>query len=407
MSAIRMREPTTGKRWRLMLMAGKIMTVGGRIVNEHLMNHEPKLPASAVAVLAPLDRVRWMLLKLLGQLARPVIRCRELRVMVAGVGVVMFSLAATLISPFWLLALGPVVLGVPHLVADMRYLVLRPGLHRRRILWLPVGVPLLLAGTANFTMTSGLVACAVMALLAHGAWIRKGTALGVIAALMAGAWVVGDVAALIFAHAHNFIAVMLWWCWRPQSERSGVSFEAGEKTVAHPSLFELLRAFFASLGRRRMVPLLFLAASSMIAAGWLEPWARGFAWQPARLGPDYHLSFLAPGVAEPWALRLVLLFAFAQSVHYGVWLRLIPEDDRPQETPRTFRASARALQVDMGVPLLAGALLIALGVALWSVFDLAAARENYLRLALFHGYLELIAATWLYVERPAGVEGAA
>ncbi|MBK8093414.1 MAG: hypothetical protein IPK32_15900 [Verrucomicrobiaceae bacterium] len=258
----------------------------------------------------------------------------------------------------------------------MRYLVLRTGLHRRRDLWLPVGVPLLLAGASSYTMTSGLSACAAMAVLARGLWWRKVIALAVIAVLLAAAWSVGDLAALIFAHAHNFIAVMLWWCWRPRRE---------------------MRA-------QAVVPLLFLTASVLLSMGWLVPWERGMAWQPAGLGPDYHLSFLAPGLAEPWALRLVLLFAFAQSVHYGVWLRLIPEDDRPQETPRTFRASARALQADMGTPLLVGALFIALGIALWSVFDLAAARENYLRMALFHGYLELIAVTWLFVERPGGEE---
>ena len=343
------------------------------------MNPAPQFRASAAAILTPLDRLRWLLLKLLGPLAKPLVRRRALRVMAAGCAVVGFSLAATLISPFWLLALGPVVLGVPHLVADVRYLVLRPGLHRRIDLWLPVGIPLLLAGTSRFSMTSGLAACAAMALLARGPWSRKLIALALIGTLMGAAWGVGDAAALVFAHVHNFIAVMLWWCWRPRS---------GQR-------------------RQAVVPVLFLTASAMIMIGWLEPWARGFAWQPAGLGPGYHLSFLAPGIAEPWALRLVLLFTFAQSVHYGVWLRLIPEDDRPQETPRTFRASARALMADVGTPLMVFVILLALGIALWAAFDLTAARENYLRMALFHGYLELIAASWLFVERPARLEAAA
>ena len=343
------------------------------------MNPAPQFRASAAAILTPLDRLRWLLLKLLGPLAKPLVRRRELRVMAAGCAVVGFSLAATLISPFWLLALGPVVLGVPHLVADVRYLVLRPGLHQRIALWLPVGIPLLLAGTSRFSMTSGLTACAGMALLARSAWTRKMIALACIGALMVAAWVVGDAAALVFAHAHNFIAVMLWWCWRPRS---------GQRQQA-------------------VVPVLFLTASVLLVLGWLEPWGRGFAWQPAGLGPGYHLSFLAPGIAEPWGLRLVLLFAFAQSVHYGVWLRLIPEDDRPQETPRTFRASARALTSDVGTPLMVFVILLSLVIALWASFDLTAARENYLRMALFHGYLELIAATWLFVERPARLEASA
>ena len=342
------------------------------------MNPAPQFRATAAALLTPLDRLRWLLLKLLGPLAKPLVRRRELRVMTAGCAVVGLSLAATLVSPFWLLALGPVVLGVPHLVADVRYLVLRPGLHRRLDLALTVGLPVLLAGTSILSMNSGLAACAGMALLARGAWARKMIALTFIAALMAAAWAVGDVAALVFAHAHNFIAVMLWWCWRPRSWQR----------------------------RQAVVPLLFLTASVMLMLGWLAPWSPGFAWQPVGLGPGYHLSFLAPGIAEPWALRLVLLFAFAQSVHYGVWLRLIPEDDRPQETPRTFRASALALTADIGMPLMVFVVLLSLSIALWAAFDLTTARENYLRMALFHGYLELIAATWLFVERPPRLEAA-
>ncbi|MGV3663708.1 MAG: hypothetical protein ACO1TE_26290 [Prosthecobacter sp.] len=335
------------------------------------MNRDPHLPATATAMLGPLDRLRWMWLKLLGPWALPLVRKRELRVIAAGCGVVAFSLMATLVSPFWLLALGPVLLGVPHLVADVRYLVLRPGLHRRRGGWLLVGGLLLLAGLGFHSVGCGLAAVAVTALISHGTWNRRSAALGFTGLLVAGAWAAGDAAALIFAHLHNFIAVLLWWCWRPRCV-------PGQLTV----------------------PLLFLAVSAMLLGGWLAPWEHGFAWQPAGLGPDYHVSYLAPGLAEPWGTRLVLLFAFAQSVHYGVWLRLIPEDDRPQATPRTFRASARALAADLGTPLMVVALLIALGIALWAVADLAAARENYLRMALFHGYLELIAATWLFVERP-------
>ena len=344
-------------------------------VNDLLMNRGPSdLSGVTVAILSPLDRLRCLCLKALGPLARLLVRRREVRVVAAGCGVVACSLMATLLSPFWLLALGPVVLGVPHLVADLSYLVFRPGLDHRRVLWGPVGVPLLLAGVGFHSVASGLVACAAMALLARGPVRRKVVALGGTGVLMVAAVAAGETAGLVFAHLHNFIAVLLWWCWRP---RTG--------------------------GRQLAVPLLFLGVSVLLLAGWIEPWARGLAWQPDGLGPGYHLSFMAPGVAEPWALRLVLLFAFAQSVHYGVWLRLIPEDDRPQATPRTFQASARALRADLGLPVLAGAVLVALGIALWAVLDLAAARENYLRMALFHGYLELVAVTWLFVERPARV----
>ena len=95
---------------------------------------------------------------------------------------------------------------------------------------------------------------------------------------------------------------------------------------------------------------------------------------------------------------LVLLFAFAQAVHYGIWLRLIPEEDRPQPSPRTFSASARALHRDMGTPMLFGATVLILGFAFWALLDLAHARISYLRLALFHGHLELAGLAFLFVE---------
>ncbi len=66
------------------------------------------------------------------------------------------------------------------------------------------------------------------------------------------------------------------------------------------------------------------------------------------MAAGYHLGQLAPGLAEPWALRLVLLFAFAQAVHYGIWLRLIPEEDRPQPSPRTYAASFRPSSATSG-----------------------------------------------------------
>ena len=92
------------------------------------------------------------------------------------------------------------------------------------------------------------------------------------------------------------------------------------------------------------------------------------------------------------------MFAFAQAVHYGVWLRLIPEDDRKQATPRPFIATFRALRQDMGGVVLLVATLLATGLAAWAVFDLAEARMSYLRLALFHGYLELAACAILYIQ---------
>lgn len=323
----------------------------------------------------PLDRVRLGFLRFSGDIGRYFVRHREARVLVGGLLVIGTALSLTIAAPFWLLALGPIVWGIPHVLSDFRYLVLRPGLHRRVGLCLGVGIPLAFAGLGWRPVECGLVAAMMAGLLAEGPGGRKAAVIASGAILVYTSVRIGDLAILIFAHAHNFIALALWWSWRPSR---GVL--------------------------RHGVPLAFLLAGAAIWLGWLGPSAPSVQWAPEGMSAGYHLGQLAPGLSDPWALRLVLLFAFAQMVHYGIWLRLIPEEDRPQSSPRTFAASFRALERDFGPVLLWGSLLAMIGLAAWAVHDLVEARTGYLRMALFHGYLELAAAAWLFVRGRRGFE---
>jgi len=320
----------------------------------------------------PLDRLRLRWLRAVKPVAVPLLRRRDLRVAVFGASVLLFSLLGTLLAPFWLLALGPVLLGTPHLLSDLRYLVFRPGLHRRRGFQIGVALPVLAAGLNWYPMEFGLLAVAGAVVLARGSISRKAIVAALLAASAWAVWRTGALSQLVFAHLHNFIAVLLWWFWRP-----------GRKAVS---------AF---------IPLTFFLLSGLLLCGWLTPYGPALSWAPADLAAPDHMAEMAPGLTADWGLRLVLLFAFAQSVHYGVWLRLIPEDDRPQPSPRTFGASVRALRMDMGATVLAAAIVLGLVFALWAVLDLTASRSGYLRLALFHGYLELAVAAWFFIERPA------
>lgn len=121
----------------------------------------------------------------------------------------------------------------------------------------------------------------------------------------------------------------------------------------------------------------------------------------------HHLASLAPGVAGPLGIRLVLAFAFAQSVHYAVWTRLLPEQDRERETPRTFAESYRALRADLGAPLCLICVAAVIVIAVWACADLAAARTNYLRLSTFHSHVELALAAFFLIEgRPIDASSA-
>ncbi len=330
------------------------------------------LVATSAALLGPVDGLRRRWLRLLGPLARPLMVDRELRVAIVASAMMLSAAAATLLLPLWLLALGPIVWGVPHLVADLRYLVVGPGYHRRWPLVLLAGPPLV-AAALGAGVVAGLTASLAAALLARTSPARRVLALALLAALALALDALGPAADVLFAHAHNFIAVALWWAWRPRE------------------------------GRLHWLPLaLFAAISALLVSDLglaLVDASAGLRHELGGMGVDYQLARLTPRLDPTLGIRLVVLFAYAQAIHYAVWLHLIPDDDRARRTPPTFATSFRRLCADLGVPLVALAAALALAFAAWALLDLMASSHGYFRLARFHGHLELCAATLLLLER--------
>ena len=314
-----------------------------------------------------LDALRARTYRAFAPALRPFIANRALRVQALAVFSIVSSLLMTWAAPLWLLALGPIVLGVPHLMADARYLVAQPGLHRHGalswLLFLPlVGIAL---GAPPFV---GLLSMVPAVLLADARFSLKLAALAAWAALSMVAFHFENNFLLAFLHVHNLVALAFWWAWRPREL----------KTLLVPALVVLA--------------LLFLFAGGADAA-------------IARPGPATGTSFTgfvesnAPGLPPLFAARLVLSFAFLQSLHYAVWLRLVPDDARARPAPRPFAASWKALSRDLGLPLLLVCVAGTAVIAAWGAVNLAEARDGYLRLASFHGYLELAAGAYFLVQR--------
>ena len=323
------------------------------------------------ALLAPVDALRSALYRTLAPCCAGLFADRARRVAWLGGGSVVLAFGLTVAAPLWLLALSPLLLGVPHLLADFRYLVVRPALHRRTALCALAALPLLACGFGAPAWV-GLLAMAVAVLGARCGWALRLAGLAAWAAMTCAATADESAFVLAFVHLHNAMALALWWALRPRDRRALV------------------------------VVALVLAGVALLLVGALDPVvAAAGGWQvPLAIpGLDSNAQAYAPGAEVPWAMRVVLSFAFLQAVHYAVWLRLVPEDARPRPAPRPFRASWRALRDDLGRPLLGLALLLALGIATWGALDLIAAREGYLRLATFHGYLELAVAALLVLER--------
>ena len=332
-------------------------------------------PADAgvgMRMLGAVDRVRRWWLWRLGGWGRVLVRHRELRVCVVFSTVVVTALLGTMIAPLWLLALGPLVWGIPHLVADLRYLVVRTGYGQRPRLLLLGGLPLLSIGLGA-DLTWGFVGGIAVALAARADLRRRLFAVGLLGCCAAGLLALGDLSDVVFGHAHNFAALGLWWIWRPR------------RTRLHWIPVALLLAAIAFL----LSP---LALDGMRALG-------GLAWFPAGEDSTRQLWRLAPGLSPDLGLRLVLLFCLMQSVHYALWLHMLPDEDRERSTAMTFRASYRQLERDIGSVGVWVAMLLGAGIIVWAVLDLSAAGRGYFRMARFHGHLEIMAVVVLLLER--------
>ena len=329
---------------------------------------------AAEAVLGPFDRVRRGVLRVLSPWLWPLYVRRDARVGVMGLAGVLVAGVAVVGAPLWCLLWAPLLLGVPHLAADVRYLVVRQGLHRRAEFWFAVALPVALTWVWPRAPLA-LVALVGAAFIARASLARRlALALPASLALVAVAWWEPR-ASLVLAHAHNLVAVAFWWGWARVHGRWGYAVIAG--VVA--AVLAIGLGVFDDLA--------------------LRPWAL----QPPVPGFDLgavvnELSPVSPWLHPVGAVRWALAFALLQSVHYAMWLRLIPDEDRARTGPRGFVGSYRAFADDLGHPLawLFGA--VALGAALWGLSDAATARVAYLRLAFGHGYLELAVAAIFALE---------
>lgn len=326
-----------------------------------------------------LDRVRARVLSTAGPWLRPVLLERDKRAAVIATVAGLVALLGMLVAPLWWLALAPLVWGVPHLLSDIRYLLVRQGMLRQR-LWVALGLIGVTAAVLSYGVRATLVA-AVLALLLPLAGIQRRLLVAAVlvplaaAALWAGWW-----ADYLLAHGHNVIAFVLWWLWRPRQSAWKyfplLAFAGGTAVLLSP-----------------------------LADTWLA-WLGGAERLPPGMDWSALTTSLGAAVPEtsPWAMRLVLWYGFAQAMHYAVWLHLLPSDDRPHPTPRSFSSSLRAWQRDLGWPLLVLALVVSLGLGGMALSDLQLARNSYFTLAAAHGHVELLAAVWLALR---GVQRAA
>lgn len=330
------------------------------------------------SALRPADAIRRELWRLSAKtrLGRACLADRSLRLAVLASAHIVVAFALAGVVPLWLLLLGPLLLGVPHVASDVRYLLVRPpvAVGRAPVLFILAALAGMMAFRVAYALGGAYLPGAEVALgglaIAGGAALtagpraaRAGLVVGAVALTAVGVAHAQD-AALVVGHLHNLVAFGLW-----------VALAARAGRAAH------------------VVPViaLYALAAVLILAGALDaPMLAGYATPAAGLDADGLVWSLAPGLEPLLALRLVTLFAFAQAIHYVVWLRLIPQGLAEREAPSTLQRAARDLGRDFGRVGLAAVVLLSVALPALALATTATdARRLYLLMVLFHGWLEL------------------
>ena len=302
----------------------------------------------------PLDRTRHFILRQFRKQLAPLMANRALRVCLAASFALPVIFAISYTFPLWQLLLGPILLGIPHLISDLRYLVIQQDIHKKLWFWLGL-VPFFSLYVVFLEPFYAMIAVCLGAFFGEHPkrLLMIGLALaGLALSIKEPFWFV-----IVVLHGHNLIALWIWWHWRKRA------------------LWEC-------------IPLILCCLLLSILC-FIPPGQEAFLWAPPQLDHDYFTISLVPEILYPYADSIILSYAFLQSVHYLVWLRLIPEDARPQPSPRTFNKSIRYLKRDFGGLLFYGFLIGMFILAFYACSDPKQARLNYLVVISFHAFLEL------------------
>lgn len=327
----------------------------------------------------PLDFVRGVTLRTLSRspLVTRVLGRRDTRIAALGAAQVALLFGLTVRWPVAMYFIGPVVLGVAHLAADVRYLVFRAAPPR-----LLVGASAVLAlgltvvrlcvglGVASATLGSrvdiavGAVWVGLaLALRLHDRPLRLALLAPFFAAAVADMFTHAELVDLALTHVHNIAAFVLWFTLFRRQGRTG----------------------WAAL------PLvLVVAASAVLLSGACVPWTAhhgglvAFGQRAARLGAG-----LWPGAPVHVGVAIALTFVFLQSVHYAVWTGWIAQDCLPGEGTPTFRMTFRSLERDFGRVGLALIVVVTLGFAGAALGHLRQSVAWYMTLARAHVWFEL------------------
>jgi hypothetical protein len=288
------------------------------------------------------------------------------------------ALAVALVVPLEVAVFGVLLVGIGHLVFEVRYVLGHYGqiLHGRFLLGVNVVLGVIVAGRLLWPGADAqrIEMVLVFTLLAAAAWrwiddlrVRAAafTALGVIAAFAFGHT---DVWFVVQAHLHNFVPVLFLWAWSAVALRDR----------RHRRGFRWLMVVWLAV-----VPAVILLGGF---DGRLPDPTRSGTWSTASSAGV--LGGIAPPAVTTGSIvatRLLVVFAFAQILHYVTWCWFLPRHGGPSEPGFVASPVGRWLHGWRLAVVVAGLTATVIGLAL---VEYRQGRTFYTALGAYHAYLE-------------------
>jgi hypothetical protein len=287
----------------------------------------------------------------------------------------MAALVLAALMPVTLAVVAVAVFGVAHLALETRYVVGRSSTQVPVPVLAWLFVPLTLIALLRL-FPQGRSGTQVEALIALGlvagawAWCLRGRwpawafGLALLGGLLAGALRRPDLYAVAVLHVHNLTPLLFLWEW---------SRERGN--ALGRSLFRASQLLWAAV-----IPAVVLAgAVDGRAPSWL-------VWTGDRSEAQVSAVYSPAGWGDPWPSRLLVVFCFAQLMHYVIWCGFLPAVARDDhERAMTVGSVGRLFRPRLFVPL-ALATAVVLGVLQLASGTLG--RRWYAAAASYHAYLE-------------------
>ncbi len=291
-----------------------------------------------------------------------------------------FSLLLSSAVPLWMLAVGPVLFGLPHLVASFRYssdLEFRKPFVTAALILSAIVCLIRLAqmkhwvgyGNSNAIEITALALLFLSMTLFFKARADRWRIFAILVPLFVLSWTFPfpTIGALILIH--NLVAFFYWYrAARTTADRQVVSVSLAVFILANLAIFggifDSFFFYFSTTGE-----------SSLLG---MKVWEIG--------------SLVLPGTIQyEWLARATVAYAFGQSIHYFIWLRVIPEQSLKNGTPTSFRQSLFYLRRDLGPRLAKFSILLVIALSsVWALNEFSWARIVYLSVAAFHGYSEFV-----------------